>query len=89
MAGETQLKPVLGAVQLIFYSIGVIVGAGVSSVLGPAAELAQYSLWISFLISASVALLTAVSYAELATSFIKAQESEVALMQGWLKKSGQ
>jgi hypothetical protein len=32
-----RLKPVLGPVQLIFYSVGVIIGAGVYSVLGAAA----------------------------------------------------
>ncbi len=42
------LKPVLGPVQLIFYSVGVIVGAGVYSVIGSAAGLAQQSLWVSF-----------------------------------------
>jgi APA family basic amino acid/polyamine antiporter len=64
-----QLKPVLGPVQLIFYSIGVIIGAGVYSVIGTAAGLAQSALWLSFLVSAVVALLTALSYAEMATAF--------------------
>jgi len=66
---DMQLKPVLGPVQLIFYSVGVIVGAGIYSVLGAAAGLAQHNLWVSFLISAGVALLTAIAYAEMATSF--------------------
>jgi APA family basic amino acid/polyamine antiporter len=64
-----QLKPVLGPVQLIFYSIGVIIGAGVYSVIGTAAGLAQSALWLSFLVSAVVASLTALSYAEMATAF--------------------
>lgn len=45
-----QLKPVLGLIQLIFYSVGVIIGAGVYSVLGAAAGLAHQDLWISFLV---------------------------------------
>jgi amino acid transporter len=64
-----QLKPILGPIQLIFYSVGVIVGAGVYSVLGAAAGLAQHHLWISFLVSAGGELLTAISYAEMATAF--------------------
>src|SRR5262245_52290681 len=63
------LKPTLGPVQLIFYSVGVIVGAGIYSVIGTAAALAQDGLWISFLIGAAVAFLTGVSYAEMTTSF--------------------
>jgi amino acid transporter len=64
-----QLKPVLGPVQLIFYSVGVIIGAGVYSVIGTAAGVAQDSLWLSFVIGALVALLTGLSYAEMTTAF--------------------
>ena len=80
-----QLKPVLGPVQLIFYSVGVIVGAGVYSVLGAAAGLAQYGLWISFLVGAAVALLTAISYAEMATSFPAAGAEYVYIRRAWPK----
>ena len=80
-----QLKPVLGPVRLIFYSVGVIVGAGVYSVLGAAAGLAQYSLWISFLVGAGVALLTAISYAEMATSFPAAGAEYVYVRRAWPK----
>lgn len=80
-----QLKPVLGPVQLIFYAVGVgvIVGAGVYSVLGAAAGLAQHSLWVSFLISAGVALLTAISYAEMATSVPAAGAEYVYIHRAW------
>jgi APA family basic amino acid/polyamine antiporter len=80
-----QLKPVLGLVQLLFYSVGVIVGAGVYSVLGAAAGLAQHSLWISFLLGAGVALLTAISYAEMATSFPAAGAEYVYVRRAWPK----
>ena len=63
------LKPVLGPVQLIFYSVGVIVGAGVYSVIGAVAGLAGNDLWLSFLAGAVIALLTGLSYAEMTTSF--------------------
>jgi len=78
-----QLKPVLGPVQLIFYAVGVIVGAGVYSVLGAAAGLAQHSLWVSFLVSAGVALLTAISYAEMATSVPTAGAEYVYIQRAW------
>jgi amino acid transporter len=64
-----QLKPVLGTTQLVFYGIGVIVGAGVYSVIGAAAGLAGPSLWLSFIAGAFIALLTALSYAEMTTAF--------------------
>jgi amino acid transporter len=63
------LKPTLGPVELFFYATGVIIGAGVYSVIGAAAGLAQSQLWLSFLIGAVIAFLTALSYAEMATSF--------------------
>ena len=78
-----RLKPVLGAFELVFYSVGVIIGAGVYSVLGAAAGLAQHDLWISFLVSAAVALLTALSYAEMATSFPEAGGEYVYVRRAW------
>lgn len=77
------LKPVLGPIQLIFYSVGVIVGAGVYSVIGSAAGLAQQGLWLSFVVGAAVALLTAFSYAEMATSFPAAGAEYVYVRKAW------
>ena len=78
-----QLKPILGPVQLFFYSVGVIIGAGVYSVIGTAAGLAQDHLWLSFTIGAGVALLTALSYAEMATSFPAAGAEYVYIRRAW------
>ena len=64
-----QLKPVLGPVQLVFYSVGVIIGAGIYSVIGAVAGVAGDSLWLSFVAGSVVALLTGLSYAEMTTSF--------------------
>lgn len=77
------LKPVLGPIQLIFYSVGVIVGAGVYSVIGSAAGLAQGGLWLSFVAGAGVALLTTFSYAEMATSFPVAGAEYAYIRQAW------
>ena len=77
------LKPVLGPIQLIFYSVGVIVGAGVYSVIGSAAGLAHQSLWLSFVVGAGVAMLTAFSYAEMATSFPVAGAEYVYVRKAW------
>jgi len=81
------LKPVLGPVQLIFYSVGVIIGAGVYSVIGAAAGLAQQGLWISFLVGALVAILTAFSYAEMTTAFPHAGAEYVYLRRALPKQS--
>ena len=83
MGDQTTLEPVLGRPQLLVYSVGVIVGAGVYAVIGTAAELAQDKLWLSFLIGAAVALLTAISYAELATAFPRAGAEYYYLRMAW------
>jgi amino acid transporter len=54
-------------------------------VLGAAAGLAQHGLWISFLVSAGVAMLTAISYAEMATSFPSAGAEYVYIRRAWPK----
>lgn len=51
--------------MLTFYGTGMILGAGIYSILGQAAGLAGHSLWQGFLIAGLAALLTALSYAEL------------------------
>ncbi len=63
------LKRSLSFVDLSFYGVGIIVGAGIYAVIGAAAAEAKEALWLSFLAAALVALITAASYAELASMF--------------------
>ncbi|MGH6770845.1 MAG: APC family permease [Xanthobacteraceae bacterium] len=82
-----QLQPVLGAIQLFFYSVGVIVGAGIYSVIGVAAGLADEGLWLSFVIAALAAVLTGLSYAEMTTTF-PAAGAEYVYVQKALPRNG-
>jgi APA family basic amino acid/polyamine antiporter len=63
----TSLRRVLGLPALLFYGVGVIIGAGIYSVIGAAAGVAGDELWISFALAAGAAALAGLSYAELAT----------------------
>ncbi len=56
---------------LVFYGTGMILGAGIYSIIGKAAATAQDTLWIGFILAAIAAFFTALSYAELATLFPK------------------
>jgi amino acid transporter len=67
--GNVRLARTLGLPSLAFYGIGQILGAGIYSVIGAAAGLAGEAMWLSFLMATGVALLTGLSYAELASSF--------------------
>ncbi len=66
------LERALGLAGLTFYGLGIILGAGIYSVVGVAAGHAGSALWICFVISGLVALPTALSYAELATTYPRA-----------------
>src|SRR5688572_1485414 len=66
------LDKTLGLGALSFYAIGMILGAGIYSVIGAAAGEAGHGLWLSFLLAAVAAGLTALSYAELATAYPRA-----------------
>ena len=70
MAGALQRS--LNLPQLVFYGIGTIVGAGIYSIIGAAAGLAGGAFWLSFALASAVALLTALSYAELSAMFPRA-----------------
>jgi basic amino acid/polyamine antiporter, APA family len=63
------LNRTLGLPMLTFYGTGMILGAGIYSIIGKAAGIAGPGLWQGFLLAAFASLLTALSYAELATMF--------------------
>jgi len=62
---ESKLKPSLGLFDATAISVGAIIGAGIFVVTGIAAGLAGSALVVSMLISAIIALFTALSFAEL------------------------
>lgn len=64
-----QLRRGIGLVGLTAYGVGTILGAGIYALIGEAAALVGYGLWLSFLVAALVAALTGLSYAELSTTF--------------------
>lgn len=68
----TPLRRALGLPTVTAYGVGTILGAGIYTVLGAAAGRVGDAVWMSFLVSALVALLTALSYAELATTYPRA-----------------
>lgn len=80
---ESELRRDLGLGSLTFYGIGLILGAGIYSILGEAAGVAGEALWWSFLLGSLAALLTGLSYAELATMFPRAGAEYVYLREAW------
>jgi APA family basic amino acid/polyamine antiporter len=66
------LKRELSLFEATFYGVSIILGAGIFALIGKAAALAGSSLWVSFLISAFVAIFTGLSYAELSAMYPKA-----------------
>ena len=85
MAGTQggSLRRSLGLGSLTFYGVGLILGAGIYSILGEAAGIAGEALWQSFLLGSLAALLTGLSYAELATMFPRAGAEYVYLGEAW------
>lgn len=92
---KPRLKRALGLFEAVAYGVGIILGAGIYFLIGPASGLAGNALWISFVIGAIVASFTGLSYAELsamyprtAAEFVyvkKAYGSDfLAFLIGWL-----
>jgi basic amino acid/polyamine antiporter, APA family len=61
----TSLRRTLSFWQVSLSGIGVILGAGVYALIGPAAAQAGSALWLSFLLAGVTAGLTAYAYARL------------------------
>jgi APA family basic amino acid/polyamine antiporter len=85
----------VGTREAIFYGLGVIIGAGIYVLIAPASGEAGNAVWLSFLIAASLATLTGLSYAELGSMFPKSAAEYVyvhhayrsrfiSFLMGWL-----
>ena len=90
-----KLKRAINLFEVIFFGVGVIIGAGVYTLIGRAAGVAGNSLWISFLIAALASIFTGLSYAELSTMYPKnaaeyvyvkkaSNSSFLAFIIGWM-----
>ncbi len=69
---KVALKRELGLLEVTLLGVGIILGAGIYTLIGKAAGLAGNSVWLSFGLSALVAIFTGLSYAELSSMFPKA-----------------
>src|SRR6266516_5216017 len=88
------LKRSLGLWQVSFAGIGVLLGAGVYALIGPAAAEAGSALWLSFVVAGAAAGLTAYAYARLGSLRPKAPPEfqyttlgfgpRVGFVAGWL-----
>lgn len=66
-----KLKKELGLLELSLYGVGIILGAGIYSLIGVGAGVAGNTLWLSFIFAAIMATFTGLSYAELSSMFPK------------------
>ncbi len=61
----------LGLTALILYGIGDILGAGIYALVGKVVHTAGQGAWVSFLVSAALAAVTGLTYAELSSRIPK------------------
>jgi APA family basic amino acid/polyamine antiporter len=88
------LRRELGLAQITASGVGIIIGAGIYVLLGPATGRAGSSVWMAFAIAGALSSLTALSYAELAAMFTSAgaeydytrhvAPAAVAFVVGWV-----
>jgi APA family basic amino acid/polyamine antiporter len=63
------LRRVLKTPEVVLSGIGVILGAGIYALIGEGAAMAGNALWLAFILSATIAAFTGLSYAELSSMF--------------------
>tara|TARA_B110001454_G_C12723340_1_gene436879 strand:- start:92897 stop:94165 length:1269 start_codon:yes stop_codon:yes gene_type:complete len=85
--GMSGLNRTLGFPMLIFYGTGMILGAGIYSIIGKAAQVTGTTLWLGFLFAGISALLTALSYAELSAMYPKAGAEFIYLGKAFNNKN--
>ena len=67
----TKLKRDLKLIDLVFYGMGIIFGAGIYVLVGHVASFSGNGVWLSFIIAAVIASFTGLSYAELSSMYPK------------------
>ena len=72
MGTKIPLKRELGLLEVTLSGVGIILGAGIYALIGEGAGMAGNALWLSFTISAAIAVFTGLSYAELSAMFPRA-----------------
>ncbi len=77
-----KLRRTLGFWDLFLFGVGGVVGAGIYAIIGQAAALSGNMLWLSFILAATVALLTGLAYAEFVSRFPDAGGSYEYIRQG-------
>ncbi|GAA1813005.1 amino acid permease [Brevibacterium celere] len=65
-ANSKELRRTFGVFQLTMISVGATLGTGILVILGEAVPIAGPGVWIAFILAGVTALLSAVSYAEMA-----------------------
>jgi len=88
------LKRELSLIEVTLCGIGIILGAGIYALIGEGAALAGNAVWLSFAVSAAIAGITALSYAELSSMYPRAGAEydyaeqafgrKAAFIAGWL-----
>lgn len=71
-AEEPTLLRSVGVVQLTFYGLGGMLGAGIYGLIGKAAGQMGSAIWLAFLVSMVAALLTGLSYACIGSRYPRA-----------------
>lgn len=80
--GKEKLRRTLGFWDVFLFGVGGVVGAGIYAIIGQAAALSGNMLWLSFVVAATVALLTGLAYAEFVSRFPDAGGSYEYIKQG-------
>lgn len=83
---QFHLKKEITLLDATLYGLGVIIGAGIYSLIGVGAGIAGNALWASFLIGAVTAALSALSYAELSSMYPKEAAEYVYTRHAFNKK---
>lgn len=68
---EPRLRRDINLFEAVIYGIGLILGAGIYALIGKVVGIAGNASWMAFLLAAGIAILTGLSYAELASTFPK------------------
>lgn len=80
------MKKKLNLAEVIFISIGIILGAGIYALIGQAAKLAGNAIWVSSIFGGIMSIFTGLSYAYLSLKFPSDSSEYIYAIKAFNKK---
>lgn len=82
------MRRTLTMFEIVFFSVSIIVGAGIYSIIGKAASFSGNGVWLSVILAGVITIITGLSFAEMSSMFPKTTGYYILLREAFREFEG-